>query len=142
MSCCRHPIPIAAAGLAAALVVLASGAGPVAAQEGGAGRLATFSLSQSLEQTRNRRLVPGGDETALVSTTRAGLGASQNQLESAVNNLNSNIANLSDARSRIEDADYAAESTALAKSQILSQASTAMLAQANQSQQNVLSLLR
>ncbi len=79
---------------------------------------------------------------ALVSTTRAGLGASQNQLESAVNNLNSNIANLSDARSRIEDADYAAESTALAKSQILSQASTAMLAQANQSQQNVLSLLR
>ncbi len=79
---------------------------------------------------------------ALVSTTRSGLGASQNQLESAVNNLNSNIANLSDARSRIEDADYAAESTALAKSQILSQASTAMLAQANQSQQNVLSLLR
>jgi len=79
---------------------------------------------------------------ALVSTTRAGLGASQNQLESAVNNLNSNITNLSDARSRIEDADFAAESTALAKSQILSQASTAMLAQANQSQQNVLSLLR
>ncbi len=77
-----------------------------------------------------------------VSTVRAGLGASQNQLESAVNNLNNNITNLSDARSRIEDTDYSAETTALAKSQILSQASSAMLAQANQSQQNVLSLLR
>jgi flagellin len=78
----------------------------------------------------------------VVSTVRAGLGASQNQLESAVTNLNNNITNLSDARSRIEDTDYSAETTALAKSQILSQASSAMLAQANQSQQNVLSLLR
>ncbi|RZK02420.1 MAG: flagellin FliC, partial [Novosphingobium sp.] len=49
---------------------------------------------------------------------------------------------LSDARSRIEDADYSAETTALAKAQIVSQASTAMLSQANQSQQSVLSLLR
>ncbi len=77
-----------------------------------------------------------------VSTTRATLGAGQNRLESAVNNLTNNSINLSDARSRIEDADYSAETTALAKAQILSQASTAMLAQANQSQQNVLSLLR
>jgi len=77
-----------------------------------------------------------------ISTTRADLGASQNQLESAVTNLNNNITNLSDARSRIEDTDYSAETTALAKAQILSQASSAMLAQANQSQQNVLSLLR
>jgi len=78
----------------------------------------------------------------VVSTTRAGLGASQNQLESAVTNLNNNITNLSDARSRIEDTDYSTETTALAKAQILSQASGAMLAQANQSQQNILSLLR
>ena len=77
-----------------------------------------------------------------VSTTRATLGAAQNRLESAVNNMNSTAVNLSDARSRIEDADYSAETTALAKAQVLSQASTAMLAQANQSQQNVLSLLR
>lgn len=77
-----------------------------------------------------------------ISTTRATLGASQSRLESAVNNLSNNITNLSDARSRIEDTDYSAETTALAKSQILSQASSAMLAQANQSQQNVLSLLR
>jgi flagellin len=76
-----------------------------------------------------------------IATVRAGLGASQNRLESAVNNLTSNATNLSDARSRIEDADFSAESTNLAKAQILSQASTAMLAQANQSQQGVLKLL-
>src|SRR3546814_3708382 len=74
-----------------------------------------------------------------VNSTRASLGAGQNRLESAINNLTNNVTNLSDARSRIEDADYSAETTAMAKSQILSQASTAMLAQANQSQQNVLS---
>ncbi len=59
-----------------------------------------------------------------------------------MNNLNNNVVNLTEARSRIEDTDYSAESTKLAKAQILAQASTAMLAQANQSQQNVLGLLR
>jgi flagellin len=78
---------------------------------------------------------------ASVATTRANLGAAQNRLESAVNNLTSNATNLSDARSRIEDADFSTETTNLAKAQILSQASTAMLAQANQSQQGVLKLL-
>ena len=82
------------------------------------------------------------DALANVNSTRATLGAGQNRLESAVNNLNDNITNLSDARSRIEDTDYSSETTAMAKAQILSQASTAMIAQANQSQQNVLSLLR
>ncbi len=77
-----------------------------------------------------------------VTTARAGLGAFQNRLQSAVNNLTSVSTNLTDARSRIMDTDYSAETTALAKAQILGQASTAMLAQANQSQQNVLSLLR
>lgn len=77
-----------------------------------------------------------------VNTVRAGLGASQSRLESVVNDLTSNVTNLTEARSRIEDADFSAETAALAKAQILSQASTAMLAQANQSQQNVLTLLR
>lgn len=81
-------------------------------------------------------------ELETINTARAALGAGQNRLESAVNNLTSTVTNLADARSRIMDTDYSAETTALAKSQILSQASTAMLAQANQSQQNVLSLLR
>jgi flagellin len=86
----------------------------------------------------------GNVDSALTSinSTRASLGAGQSRLESAVNNLTNNVTNLSDARSRIEDADYSAETTALAKAQILAQASTAMLSQANQSQQNVLSLLR
>ena len=77
-----------------------------------------------------------------VSTARATLGAGQSRLQSAVNNLTNVSTNLTDARSRIMDTDYSAETTALAKAQILGQASTAMLAQANQSQQNVLSLLR
>jgi flagellin len=77
-----------------------------------------------------------------VNATRASLGAGQNRLESAVNNLTSNVTNLSDARSRIEDADYSEETTKMAKAQILSQASTAMIAQANQAQQNVMSLLK
>ena len=79
---------------------------------------------------------------SIVSNRRASLGASQNQLQSAVNNLTSNATNLSDAKSRIEDTDFSAETTALAKAQILSQASTAMLSQANQSQQSVLKLLQ
>jgi len=79
---------------------------------------------------------------AEVASTNSGFGAGESQLSSAVNNLTSNATNLSDARSRIMDADYSTETTQMAKAQILSQASTAMLSQANQSQQNVLSLLR
>ena len=82
------------------------------------------------------------DAISTIATTRATLGASQSRLQSTVNNLNSNVANLSDARSRIEDTDFSKETTELAKSQVLAQASTAMLAQANQSAQGVLSLLR
>jgi flagellin len=77
-----------------------------------------------------------------VTAGRANLGAVQNRLEATVDNLTSTSTNLTDARSRIEDADFSVETTALAKSQILSQAATAMLAQANQSSQGVLSLLR
>jgi flagellin len=77
-----------------------------------------------------------------VASSRATIGGTQSRLDATINNLTTTVTNLSDARSRIEDADFAVESTALAKNQILSQASTAMLAQANQSQQGVLSLLR
>ncbi|MBA2934700.1 flagellin [Sphingomonas sp. CGMCC 1.13654] len=76
-----------------------------------------------------------------VSTVRATLGASESQLNSVVNNLTNNVTNLTDAKSRIADADFSAETTNLAKAQILNQAATAMLAQANQSQQGVLKLL-
>lgn len=77
-----------------------------------------------------------------ISAGRGDLGAVQNRLQSTVNNLTTSSTNLTDARSRIEDTDFSAETTNLAKAQILSQASTAMLAQANQSQQSVLKLLQ
>ena len=77
-----------------------------------------------------------------VNTTRAGLGASMSRLEYAADNLTNVAQNSAAARSRIMDADYAAETTELARTQIIQQAGTAMLAQANQSQQAVLALLR
>ena len=77
-----------------------------------------------------------------ISAQRAELGSVSNRLDSTVSNLTNISANLQAGRGRIEDADFAAETTSLAKSQILQQASTAMLAQANASKQNVLSLLQ
>nr|WP_273422378.1 flagellin [Halomonas sp.] len=76
-----------------------------------------------------------------VDTLRSDLGAIQNRFESAITNLNTNETNLSAARSRIEDADYAVEVANMTKAQILQQAGTSVLAQANQIPQNVLSLL-
>ena len=77
-----------------------------------------------------------------VNTQRATLGAISNRLDNSVSNLTNTAVNLAAGKGRIEDADFAAETTSLAKSQILQQASTAMLAQANASKQNVLSLLQ
>jgi flagellin len=77
-----------------------------------------------------------------VNTERAAGGAISNRLDNVVANLTNISTNLEGGKGRIEDADFAAESTNLAKSQILQQASTAMLAQANASKQNVLTLLQ
>ena len=77
-----------------------------------------------------------------MNTARANLGAYQNRLQFAVSDLQISSDNLSASRSRIMDTDYAAETTNLAKSQIISQAATAMLAQANQQPQTVLALLK
>ncbi|MGB3378039.1 flagellin N-terminal helical domain-containing protein [Allopontixanthobacter sediminis] len=109
----------------------------LAASGGAAG-----SYDVSTATAANTLLATLDTEIDSISGSRATLGAGQNRLESVVTTLSSNVTNLSDARSRIMDTDYASETTALAKAQILSQASTAMLSQANQSQQNVLSLLR
>ena len=79
---------------------------------------------------------------ATVNTSRANLGAIQNRFSSTVSNLQATSENLSASRSRILDADFAAETANLTKNQILQQAGTAMLAQANQLPQNVLSLLQ
>ncbi len=107
---------------------------------GGDGSAGSYDVSDAT--AANGLLTTLTTELDTISSARASLGAGQSRLESVVNNLTNTVTNLTDARSRIEDADYAAETTKLAKAQILSQASTAMLAQANQSQQNVLSLLR
>ncbi|MBC2932317.1 flagellin [Nocardioides sp. zg-1228] len=77
-----------------------------------------------------------------VSTQRAELGAIQNRFEHTINNVNVAIENLSASESRIRDTDMAQEMMSFTRSQILSQAGTAMLAQANQASQGVLSLLR
>ena len=92
----------------------------------------------------------GADETILamdaalkaVNSARADLGAMQNRFESVVSNLSINSENLSASKSRIVDADFAQETANLSRSQILQQAGTAMVAQANQLPQGVLSLLR
>lgn len=76
-----------------------------------------------------------------VDSFRSDLGAIQNRFESAITNLNTNETNLSAARSRIEDADYAVEVSNMTRAQILQQAGTSVLAQANQVPQSVLSLL-
>jgi flagellin len=77
-----------------------------------------------------------------VGQERSKLGAFQNRLDHTVSNLQSMVENTSAARSRINDTDYATESANLAKAQVLQQAGTAMLAQANASGQSVLSLLK
>ena len=92
-----------------------------------------------------------GSQTALstldkaintITDARAAMGAYQNRLNASISNLETSSMNLQASRSRILDTDYAKETTNLAKSQIIQQAATAMLAQANQSAQSVLSLLK
>lgn len=94
---------------------------------------------------------PSGAEAAItaidtaiekVSTARADLGAKQNRFDHTINNLNVTVENLSASESRIRDADMAQEMMQFTRNQILSQAGTSMLAQANQGSQGVLSLLR
>jgi flagellin len=77
-----------------------------------------------------------------VASAQARSGAFQNRLDAAISVLSESSENASAARSRILDTDYATETTALAKAQIVQQAATAMLAQANQQQQSVLALLQ
>jgi len=89
----------------------------------------------------NAMLAMDGALTA-INSARADMGAIQNRFSSVVANLSSTTENLAAARSRIQDADFAKESAQLSRNQILQQAGTAMLAQANQASQGVLSLLR
>ena len=95
----------------------------------------------NLTETNNAITVVD-DAIKEINTQRSELGAVHNRLNHTVNNLTNMSTNLSSAQGRIQDADFALETTELAKNQILQQASTAMLAQANASKQNVLGLLQ
>jgi flagellin len=77
-----------------------------------------------------------------VDSQRSLLGASQNRFESTITNLNNTVSNLTSARSRIQDSDYATEVSNMSRAQILQQAGSSVLAQANQVPQTMLSLLR
>ena len=100
--------------------------------------------SISLTTTAGSQSALGLLDSALdtVTTARSSMGAYQNQLNAAITNLSNTTLNLQASRSRILDTDYAKETTKLAKAQIIQQAATAMLAQANQSSQTVLALLK
>jgi len=101
---------------------------------------ANFNITSVTGSQTAMRLADAALE--LVNTQRATLGAVSNRLEKTVSNMTNIVTNLQAGRGRIEDADFAAESTELAKTQILQQASMAMLSQANASKQSVMSLLQ
>lgn len=104
------------------------------------GTLTTKTTSQGSVTTDPLKALD--EALSQVDALRSDLGAVQNRFDSTITNLGSTINNLSSARSRIEDADYATEVSNMSRAQILQQAGTSVLAQANQVTQNVLSLLR
>ena len=103
-----------------------------------------FQTDLTISNNTDSNTAMGYIDTAItaVNTRRASLGAAISRLEHAIDNLSNNAVNTEASRSRILDADYAAESTELARTQIIQQAGTAMLAQANQRAQAVLQLLK
>ena len=105
-----------------------------------ASTISTVGISAASQASR--ALVKIDSALALVSSTRADLGAKQNRFASVIRSNDNTAQNLSASRSRIEDTDYASESAQLARSTVLQQASSSMLAQANQQPQIALSLLQ
>ncbi|RBY94314.1 flagellin [Blastococcus sp. TBT05-19] len=101
---------------------------------------AQLTFTQSTGATEGLKKIDAAIKT--VSTTRADLGALQNRFDHTINNLNVSVENLTASESRIRDADMAQEMVGFTRNQILTQAGTSMLAQANQASQGVLSLLR
>jgi len=103
---------------------------------------ATSGVSVASVSSANTSLASLDKAINTVASFRAGFGAHQNRLDASINNLTTLQINTDAAKSRIEDADFAAETSNMTKSQILSQAATSMLAQANASKQNLLALLQ
>ncbi|MCB1820819.1 MAG: flagellin, partial [Candidatus Competibacteraceae bacterium] len=128
---------------ASATNVLGGATGAAAAASGiGTSKLNTVAdVNISSQIGANDAISVIDNALAFVDDLRAEFGAVQNRFASTINNLQTTGENISDARSRIQDADFAVETANLSRAQILQQAGTAMLAQANQSQQTVLQLL-
>ncbi len=103
---------------------------------------ATGAINVSTQANASAALTELDGAIANVAKKRADYGAAQNRFEAVISNLQNYSENLSAARSRILDADFAAETAKLTRAQILQQAGTSILAQANQAQQNTLSLLQ
>jgi len=103
---------------------------------------ATAATGRTMDDSNKNPLTALDDALKTVDSFRSSLGAIQNRMQSTINNLNNSVNNLSAARSRIQDADFATEVSNMSRGQILQQAGTAVLAQANQVPQGVLSLLR
>ena len=103
-----------------------------------------FTTALTITSNADANTAMGYVDTAIdaINTRRANLGAAISRLEHTVDNLESSAVNHASSRSRILDADYAAETTELARTQIIQQAGTAMLAQANEKNQGVLKLLQ
>lgn len=102
----------------------------------------TAATGRTMDDSNKNPLTALDDALKTVDSFRSSLGAIQNRMQSTINNLNNSVNNLSAARSRIQDADFATEVSNMSRGQILQQAGTAVLAQANQVPQGVLSLLR
>ena len=128
------------------LVVVATNGGTLATTAPGTGGAAGSAVSSAIafDSATNARNAIDAIDTQIktISSARASLGAVQNRFEHTINNLNVAVENLSASESRIRDTDMAQEMMNFTRSQILSQAGTAMLAQANSAPQSVLSLLR
>ncbi|MEI7196922.1 flagellin [Pectobacterium versatile] len=128
-------IEISSGALIDATITGAAISGVDTAVEAISGGAATKDLAQAI-------ITAVDDSLKAVDTARSNLGAIQNRFESTINNVNNTINNLSNARGRIQDADYATEVSNMSKANILQQAGTSVLSQANQVPQTVLSLLR
>lgn len=111
-------------------------------EQGGSGDSIGGAITITTQASAEKAITAVDQAIDKVNLQRADLGAIQSRLEVAVNNLTSTSSNMTAARSRIMDTDYSAETTQLSRAQIIQQASMAMLAQANQQPQMVLSLLK
>ena len=103
---------------------------------------AANTMDVSTVDSATRTLSTVDSALSVVSGQRAKFGALQSRFDTTIANLQTAVENASAARSRTQDADFAAETAALSRAQILQQAGTAMVAQANQLPQGVLALLR